>query len=149
MGWILMAALLQQGTAPQCLAFCDGAIGICVWWGPSAVGMLGWGEMVELVCTAITQLWGGLGAPASPSPWTASIPGGWHLISSWEMPASSQNIAGNVSLMRLKSAGSLANYLFMSVVDFHTSVPSQSCLLSKSMSTWVEVPWPPTLLFWV
>lgn len=63
-------------------------------------------------------------APTNSSPWTASIPGDWHLKSSWDMPVSSRNIAGNVSLMRLKSAGSLENYLFMSVVDFHTSVPS-------------------------
>ena len=83
-----MAALLQQGTAPQCLALCDGAIGICVQWGRCALGTLGQGEMMELVCTVVAQLWSGLGTPTSPSPWTASIPGAWHLISSWDTPAS-------------------------------------------------------------
>lgn len=117
-------ATRHTGTPPQCLALCDGAIGICVWWGSWAVRTPEQWDLVELVCTATAQPWGGLSAPASLSPWAASIPGVWHLISSWDMPASSQILAGNVSLMRLKSAGSLANYLFISLGDFHMSVPS-------------------------
>lgn len=81
-----MAARLQKGTACQCLVLCDVTV-------PSASACggdpLGQEEMVELVCAVVTQPWGGLGAPAGPFPWAASIPGNWHIVSSWDMPASS------------------------------------------------------------
>lgn len=97
----------------------DSPISICMWWGPSGAG----GNGGAGLCCCHTAM-GWAGCPCRPlslgclHPWQLA-----HRIQ-LDMPASSWNIAGNVSLMRLKSAGSLVNYVFTSVVGFHASVPS-------------------------
>lgn len=121
-------AATQHST--ECLTPCDGVTG--VWWGPCALGTLEHGEMVGPVCMAVTHH----GCPRQPHLLDCLHP--WQLSPLIQLGYASFFMKHwrKCEVNETGSAGSLANYLFMSVVDFHTSIPSPSPLKAAS---WTEV----------
>lgn len=92
--------------APCCLSLHDSPISVPICWGL-------WAGVLRLVHSAVMQPWGTLGtSQASLLGLPQSIVAGAS-IPCWEMTAPSWNTAKNESLMRLKSAGSLASHLFI------------------------------------